>query len=102
MNGQAKVLIPALIGIAILLLTGISGVFQPPGEQQATFTASQAVSPGEGRREMLGAAFRSEADTAALQTSMDVAADLAIDLQTAPQQMPRQTPRRMIAKADME
>jgi hypothetical protein len=94
MKGQAKALIPALIGIAILLLTGISGIFLPPGEQQATFTASRTVSPEKGRRAMSGAAIRSDADTAALQTYRDVAADMAIDLQSPPQYV--------IAKADME
>jgi len=94
MKGQAKALIPASIGIAILLLTGISGVVLKPGEQQATYTASQSVDPDQGRNEMLGAAFRSSADTAALQTSADVAADLAIDL--------RRAPGNVVAKADIE
>jgi len=94
MKGQAKALIPALIGIAILLLTGISGIHLPPGEQQATSTASQEVSPEKGRREMLGAAIRSDADTAALQTYGAVAADMAKDLQ--------RPPKYVIAKAGKE
>lgn len=93
MKGQAKVLIPALIGIAILLLTGISGIALKPGEQ-ATHTASRSVDPDKGRNEMLGAAFRSSADKAVLQTSAEVAADLAIDLSRAP--------GNVVAKADMD
>lgn len=93
MKGQAKALIPALIGIAILLLTGISGVFLPTGEQSGTATMSKAASPEKGRREILSAAIRSDADTAALQTYRDVAADIATDLQ--------RPPKYMTAKADM-
>ena len=85
MQGKAKALVPALIGIAILLLTGISGVFLQPGEQQVTFTVSQAVTPEKGQRQNLDAAIRSDADKAALQTYMDVAADMATDLQRPPQ-----------------
>ena len=91
MKGQAKALIPALIGIAIL--TGISGVFLPTGEQPATATMSPAASSEKGQRSLLGAAIRSDADTAALQTYRDVAADMATDLQ--------RPPKYMTAKADM-
>jgi hypothetical protein len=93
MKGQAKALIPALIGIAILLLTGISGVFLPTGERPATSTMSQAAGPEQGQREILSAAIRSEANTAALQAYRNVAADIATDLQ--------RPPKYMISKAGM-
>jgi len=92
MKGKAKALVPASIGIAILLLIGISGIFLRPGQQHATFTVSQAVTPEKGQRQNLDAVIRSDANKAALQTYMDVAADMATDLQ--------RPPRYVIAQAD--
>lgn len=85
MKGKAKALVPASIGIAVLLLVGISGVFLQPGTQQATFTVIQPVTAETGQHQNLDAAIRSDADKAALQTYMDVAADMATDLQRPPQ-----------------
>jgi hypothetical protein len=94
MKGTTKALISASMGIAILLLIGISGVFLKSGEPQVTFTVSQPVSPAKGQHQNLDAAIRSDADKAALQTYMDVAADMATDLQRPPQYV--------IAKADTQ
>lgn len=85
MKGKAKALIPASIGIAILLLAGVSGVLWQPDEEQVTFTVSQAAGSAKGQRQNMDAAIRSDADQAALQTYMDVAADMATDLQRPPQ-----------------
>jgi len=84
MKGQTKALISASIGIASLLLIGISGVFLQPGAQQVTFTVSQAATPLTGKRHTLDATIRRDADKAALQTYLDVAADMATDLQRPP------------------
>lgn len=92
MKGKTKALIPASIGIAILLLAGISGVLLQPAEEQVTFTVSQVASPAKGQSQNLDATIRSDADQAALQTYMDVAADMATDLQ--------RPPRYVIAQAD--
>jgi hypothetical protein len=85
MKGKVKALVPASIGIAILLLIGISGVILQPGTKQATFTVSHVATANSGQRQNLDAAIRSDADKAALQTYMDVAADMATDLQRPPQ-----------------
>ena len=85
MNGKTKALISASTGIAALLLTGISGIFWEAGEQQVIFTVSQTVTPQKGQRQSMDAAIRNDADTAALETYMDVAADMATDLQRPPQ-----------------
>ncbi|MBS94899.1 MAG: hypothetical protein CL799_10705 [Chromatiales bacterium] len=81
MKGQAKALIPALIGIITLLLTGITGGISTPGEQQAINIAeTRAVTIEQYRNQELGAAFRMEADAAARQTGLSIAADLAVTL----------------------
>ena len=85
MNGQAKALIPALIGIITLLLTGITGIKLVPGEQQAIQIAeTRAITQEAYSRQELGTAIRDGADAAALQTGIGVAADLAVELKHVP------------------
>ena len=81
MNGQAKALILASIGIITLLLTGITGISFLPGEQQAIQIAeTRAITLEAHGRQMLATAIREGADAAALQTEIGVAADLAVEL----------------------
>ena len=85
MNGQAKALIPASIGIITLLLTGIMGISYLPGEQQAIQIAeTRAITLEAHGRQTLATAFREGADAAALQTEIGVAADLAVELKHVP------------------
>ena len=85
MNGQVKALIPALIGIVTLLLTGITGIQFVPGEKQATTIAeTRAITLEAQSRQALGQAFRDEANAAALQTSLGIAEDLAVELKHVP------------------
>jgi len=85
MNGQAKVLIPALIGIITLLLTVVTGISFLPGEQQAIQIAeTRAITLEANNRQVLATAFRDEADAAALQMEIGVAADLAVELKHVP------------------
>ena len=59
MNGQAKVLIPALIGIITLLLTGVTGIRLLPGEQQAIQIAeTRAITLEAQNHQTLATAFR--------------------------------------------
>ena len=82
MNGQAKALIPASIGIITLLLTGITGIRIVPGEQQAIQIAETRAITVEARaHQELASAFRDSADSAATQMGEDVAADLAVRLE---------------------
>jgi len=85
MNGQAKVLIPALIGIITLLLTGVAGISLLPGEQQAIQIAeTSAITLEAQNRQVLGAAFRDGADAAAQQMEIGTTADLAVELKHVP------------------
>ena len=85
MNGQAKALIPALIGIITLLLTGITGIQLVPGEQQAISIAeTRAITLEAESRQALGTAIRDEANAVVLQTQIDVAEDLAVELKRTP------------------
>ena len=85
MNGQTKALIPALIGIITLLLTGIAGTLVLPGEQQAIQIAeTRAITLEQKSHQELATAFREDAEAAAVQTSMDIAADLAVELRHSP------------------
>lgn len=93
MKGQAKALIPALIGIAILLLTGISGEFFPSGERQATTTANSAAGSAVQKCATPCTSLRSAADKAALQTYSDVAEAMATDLRS---------PGYLVAQADLD
>jgi len=81
MKGQAKAMIPALIGITPLLLAGITGYVISSGGQQATqIAATRAVTHAEYSRSHLADTFRADATQAAKELSDSVAADLAIDL----------------------
>jgi hypothetical protein len=85
MKGQAKALIPALIGIITLLLAGITGCVGAPGEQQATeIGETRAVTVEQYRHQELETMFRTEADTAARQTGLSIAADLTVGLKNKP------------------
>lgn len=85
MNGQAKVLIPALIGIITLLLTGVTGIRFLPGEQQAIQIAeTRAITLEAQNHQALATAFRDGADAAALQMEIITAADLAVELKHVP------------------
>lgn len=85
MNGQAKALILASIGIITLLLTGITGISFLPGEQQAIQIAeTRAITLEAQSHQALATAIRDGADAAALQTEISVAADLAIELKHVP------------------
>ena len=93
MNGQAKVLIPTLIGIITLLLTGITGISFLPGEQQAIQIAeTRAITLEQQSHQVLATAFRDDADTAALQMEIGIAEDLAVEL--------KHVPANMVAAAD--
>ena len=84
MKGQAKVLIPALIGIAILLLAGITGNNLPRVRQATQIAETRAVTLEDHRRQELGAEFRTDADAAAREMGLNVAADLTIELKHQP------------------
>ena len=84
MKGQAKVLIPALIGIAILLLAGITGNNLPRVRQAKEIMEARAVTLEDYRRQELGTAFRTDADAAARDMGINIAADLAIELKHQP------------------
>ena len=84
MKGQAKVLIPALIGISILLLAGITGTHLPRVRQATEIAETRAVTLEDYRRQELGAEFRTDADTAAHEMGLNVAADLTIELKPQP------------------
>ena len=85
MNGQAKVLIPTLIGIITLLLTVITGISFLPGEQQAIQIAeTRAITREAQSHRALETAFRDGADAATRQMEAGIAADLAIELKHVP------------------
>lgn len=85
MNGQTKALIPAVIGIITLLLTGITGMQFVSGEQQAISIAeTRAITLDEQSHKLLSTAFRDGANAAALQTANDAAEDLAVELKNTP------------------
>jgi len=85
MNGQAKAVIPALIGIVPLLLAGITGYVNSSGEQQATNIAeTRAMTIEQHQRAQLADAVRADAKVAARELSDDVVADLSVKLTAAP------------------
>ena len=85
MIGQAKASIPALIGIIILLLAGITGIIVTPGEQQATAIAeTRAVTLEQYSHQKLGTEFRMQADKAVQETGLNIAAELAVDISKTP------------------
>lgn len=85
MKGQAKALIPALIGIAPLLLAGITGYVKSSGEPQATHIAAASTVTDEQRLRMdLADSFRADAEAAAKDMHDSVAEDLAVKLTYTP------------------
>ncbi len=85
MKGQAKAMIPALIGIIPLLLAGIAGYVSSSGGQQTTNIAeTRAVTFEQHQRMALADSVRADADAAAKQLCNDVVADLTVDLVHAP------------------
>ena len=85
MKGQARALIPALIGIVPLLLVGITGYVNSSGGQQATHIATTSAATYDERQRMeLADSFRADAKAAADELSASVAADLAVELTHTP------------------
>jgi hypothetical protein len=84
MNGQAKALIPALIGIIILLLVGITGFDMPRVRQATVIAETRAVTLENSRHQALGTAFRIEADAAVRELNADIAAELVMELKHQP------------------
>lgn len=93
MIGQARALIPALIGIVPLLLAGITGFVNSSGEMQINDIAeTYAVTSAEHQRMELADAVRADAESAANKLGDDVVADLTIEL--------KHTPSFLIASSD--
>jgi hypothetical protein len=84
MNRQAKALIPALIGIVILLLVGITGVDLPRVRQATAIAETRAVTLEHYSNQVLGTAFRNEADASVREMNADIAAELAMELKQQP------------------
>jgi hypothetical protein len=84
MKGQAKLLIPALIGILTLLLAGVTGIELPRVRQATEIAETRAVTMETYSRQALGTAFRTEADEAVRDLSAGITADLAVDLKHQP------------------
>ena len=85
MKGQAKAMIPALIGITPLLLAGITGYVISSGGQQATqFAPTLVAKHAQHSRTELTDSFRAGARLAAKELGDSVAADLAIELTRSP------------------
>lgn len=95
MKGQARAMIPALIGIAPLLLAGITGYVNSSGGQQATHIAAiSKVTEGQRLRMELADSIHTDARLAAEEIRDSVTADLAVKL--------TRTPSRLMALADAE
>jgi len=85
MKGQAKALIPALIGITPLLLAGITGYVNSSGGQQTTAIAeTRALTAEQQQRMVLADAVHDGAESAAMHLSEEVAADLTVELTVTP------------------
>ena len=85
MKGQAKALIPALIGITPLLLAGITGYVNSSGGQQTPAIAeTQALTAEQHQRKVLAEAVYDGAEAAAMKLSGDVAEDLTVELTYTP------------------
>ena len=84
MNGQVKAAIPALIGITVLLLAGLSGIDLPRTRQAEAVAETRAVTLDDYRRQSLATAFRADAEHAARDMGAIVAADLAVELKAKP------------------
>jgi len=84
MKGQLRALIPAVIGIAPLLLAGIVGYVQNPGEQPATDSETRTHAYTDSQQLTLAEQMRSGADVAATQIAVTIAADLALEVENKP------------------
>ena len=85
MKGQAKALIPALIGITPLLLAGITGYVKSSGGQQTARIAEAGTVTFEQHQSIaLADEVRADAKAAAKELSDNVAADLIIELTHSP------------------
>lgn len=87
MKGQAKALIPALIGIIPLLLAGITGYVNRSGEQITDIAETYALTAEQHKRETLAGSVRADADAAANELCNEVIADLALELTYTPAQL---------------
>jgi len=94
MKGQAKAVIPALIGIVPLLLAGIMGYMNGSGEQITNIAETYAVTFETHQRMELADSVRADAETAANKLSSEVVADLAVEL--------TYTPSLLVASSDAE
>ena len=83
MKGQAKILIPALVGIVTLLLAGVMGI-DMPRVRQATVIAETVAIPQSENALTLDTEFRADADAAAREMGLSIAADLAVELKHQP------------------
>lgn len=92
MKGQAKALIPALIGIVPLLLAGITGYVNRSGEQIADIAETYAVTVEDHQRKALADSVRADADAAANTMCNEIVADLAVEL--------TYTPSHLVASSD--
>ncbi len=85
MKGQARAMIPALIGITPLLLAGITGYVNSSGGQQNTDIAeTRAVTYEQHKRMELANSVRADAKAAAKELCDNVAAELSIELTHMP------------------
>jgi hypothetical protein len=83
MKGQAKILIPAAIGILTLLLAGLMGIDMPRVRQATEIAETRAVLNG-GNALALDTAFRADADNAARSMGMSITGDLVVELKHQP------------------
>ena len=84
MKSQAKALIPALIGIVTLLLAGVTGIEMPRVRQATVIAETRAVTLEDYSHQVLGSAFRADADKAVRDMNAGIAADLALELKHQP------------------
>jgi len=95
MKGQARAMIPALIGITPLLLAGITGyVISSGGQQNTNIAETRAVTFEQHQRMGLANSVRADAKAAAKEISDNVAAELVIEL--------THTPSMLLAVSDAE
>jgi hypothetical protein len=95
MKGQARAMIPALIGITPLLLAGITGyVISSGGQQNTNIAETRAVTFEQHQRMELANSVRADAKAAAKEIGDNVAAELVIEL--------THTPSMLLAVSDAE
>jgi hypothetical protein len=84
MKGQTKALIPALIGITVLLLAGVTGTHLPRVRQVTAIAETQAITLEDYRHQALETSLLNDADLAAREMGVSIAADLAVELKHQP------------------